>query len=76
MLVERLRSELLKICLLMVMILPLKSGLQNPIHSYDILLCLDVLEHVEVNTINSVIEDISSMTSIFVTLLLIFSQLL
>ena len=31
----------------------------------DILLCLDVLEHVEVNTINSVIEDISSMTRHF-----------
>ena len=65
MLVERLRSELPENISVDGYDPAVKKWSTKSNSSYDILLCLDVLEHVEVNTIDSVIEDISSMTRHF-----------
>ena len=64
-LVERLRLELPENMSIDGYDPAVKKWSSKPNSPYDILLCLDVLEHVEGNTINSVIEDISSMTRHF-----------
>ena len=39
--------------------------LEKPNHSSDILTCLDVLEHVESESIDAVLSDIKALTSLF-----------
>ena len=38
---------------------------EHPNQKYDILTCLDVLEHVEINSIDAVLEDIKALTTKF-----------
>ena len=46
----------------------------HPEGKYDIVSCLDVLEHVELDSIDSVIDDIANLTKDFATWWLIFNQ--
>ena len=64
-LVERLRSELPEDMSVDGYDPAVEQWSTKPKSAYDILLCLDVLEHDEVNTINSVIAEIRSMTRHF-----------
>ena len=48
----------------------------RPEGPHDIVTCLDVLEHIEIGSIDAVLKDIQSLTKLFVMSLLIYSPLL
>ena len=53
-----------------------KNWSARPEEPHDILTCLDVLEHVEIGSIDSTLKDIESLTKLFVSWQLICSRLL
>lgn len=64
-LVDRLRSELPHNIVVDGYDPAVEKWSKKPASTYDIVLCLDVLEHVEMSSINNVVTDIGSMTHQF-----------
>lgn len=64
-LVERLKAELPRSVRVQGYDPAVPSYSQKPSGSFDILICLDVLEHIELNSIDAVLRDISELTHQF-----------